>query len=42
MQKSVKFVKKNLKKKLFERYCKVRDHCHYTGESSDYNDYESL
>ena len=29
MQKSVIFVKKYLKDK---KYCKVRDHCHYTGE----------
>ena len=30
MQKSVIYVKKNLI--IFERYRKVSDHCHYTGE----------
>ena len=30
MQKSVIFVKRNLKKKYFKEK-KVRDHCHYTG-----------
>ena len=34
MQKSFLFVKKNLKNKYLKdkKYCKVRDHCHYTGE----------
>ena len=34
MQKSVIFVKKNLKKKYLEdkKYHKFRDHCLYTGE----------
>ena len=34
MQKSVMFVKKNLKINIREikKYCKVRDHCHYIGE----------
>ena len=34
MKKSVIFVKKNLKKKCMKdkKYCKVTDHCHYTGE----------
>ena len=32
--KSVIFVKKNLKINIWKikKYCKVRDHCHYTGE----------
>ena len=34
MQKSVIFVKKSENKYLKDKkYCKVRDHCHYTGES---------
>ena len=34
MQKSVIFVKRKLENKYLEekKYCKVRDHCHYTGE----------
>ena len=33
MQKSVIFVKKFLKSHVKdEKYCEVRDHCHYTGE----------
>ena len=35
VQKSVIFAEKNLKKKTFLKdikYCKLRDHCHYTGE----------
>ena len=34
MQKFVIFVKKNLKMNMLKikKYCKVRDHCHYTGE----------
>ena len=35
MRKSVKFVKQNLKQKIFfkdKKYHKVRDHCHYAGE----------
>ena len=34
MQKPFLFVKKNLKNKYLEdkKYCKVRDHCHQTGE----------
>ena len=34
MQKHVIFVKKNLKTNMLniKRYCKVRDHCYYTGE----------
>ena len=32
MQKSFKFVKKNLKYFKDKKYCKVRYHCHYTGE----------
>ena len=34
MQKSVIFAKKNLKIYVWKmkKYCKVRDHCHYTGE----------
>ena len=33
-QKSVIFVKKILKISIWKikKYCKVRDHCHYTGE----------
>ena len=33
MQKSVIFVKKDLKKKYLKdkKYCQVRDRCHYTG-----------
>ena len=32
MQKSVTFVKKKIENKYFwdKKYCKVRDHCHYT------------
>ena len=35
MQKFTKFVKKYLKTKLLKisKYCKVRDHCNYTGEN---------
>ena len=34
MQKSVIFVKEKIKNKCVKdkKYCKVRDHCHYTGE----------
>ena len=34
MQKSVIFVRKNLEINIWKtkKYCKVRDHCHYTGE----------
>ena len=34
IQKSVIFVKKNLKNKYLKdkKYCKVRDHCHYAVE----------
>ena len=34
MLKSVIFVKKKSKKKYLkdQKYCKVRDHCNYTGE----------
>ena len=34
MQKSVIFVKDKIKTKYVKdkKYCKVRDHCHYTGE----------
>ena len=35
MQKSVIFVKKNLKINIYlkeRKYCKARDYCHYTGE----------
>ena len=33
MQKSVIFVKKNLKINIFKKkYCKVRDYCRYTEE----------
>ena len=33
MQKSVIFVKKFINKYLKDKkFCKVRDHCHYTGE----------
>ena len=33
MQKSVIFVKKKIENKYVKgkKYCKVRDHCHYTG-----------
>ena len=36
MQKSVIFVKKKIENKYFKdkKYCKVRDHCRYTGEQS--------
>ena len=33
MQKSVTFIMKNFKINIWrKKYCKVRDHCHYTGE----------
>ena len=34
MEKSVLFLKKEIKIKYmkYKKYCKVRDHCHYTGE----------
>ena len=37
MKKSVIFVSKNNKNKNVkcQKYCKVRDHCHYTGEYRD-------
>ena len=33
MQKSLTFLKKNFENKYMKdkKYCKVRDHCHYTG-----------
>ena len=37
MQKSLVFVKKNFENKYLKdkKYCKVRVHCHYTGEYID-------